>query len=64
MKVILKFQERPWPAGLRGLICADGLPIPELWFRDLGESHTAACFLNSGFSLEVLELRKGDQKGN
>jgi monoamine oxidase len=61
MKVILKFRERPWPVGLQGLICADGLPIPELWFRELGDSHIAVCFLNSGFAEKLLELSKGDK---
>ncbi|KAI2496700.1 oxidoreductase [Fragilaria crotonensis] len=61
MKVILKFRERPWPAGLQGLICADGLPIPELWFRELGGSHIAVCFLNSGFAKGMLELSNGDK---
>lgn len=61
MKLILKFRERPWPKGLQGLICADALPIPELWFRDFEESHVAVCFLNSGFAKGMLELCKGDQ---
>lgn len=60
IKVILKFRELPWPVGLQGLICADSLPIPEMWFRDFGESHIAVCFLNSGFAESFLALCQGD----
>ena len=36
VKVILIFssQESPWPKMLNGLVCADGLPIPEIWFTE------------------------------
>ena len=61
IKLILKFRERPWPLRLQGLICADALPIPELWFRQFGESHVAVCFLNSEFAQGMLKLCEGDQ---
>jgi monoamine oxidase len=32
VKVILLFSSRPWPRPLQGLVCGDGLPIPEIWF--------------------------------
>ena len=36
VKVILIFSspEPPWPKNLNGVICADGLPIPEIWFTE------------------------------
>jgi Flavin containing amine oxidoreductase len=36
VKVILIFSatEPPWPRNLNGIICADGLPIPEIWFSE------------------------------
>ena len=33
-KVMLKFNTRPWPAHLQSVICADGGPLPEIWFRN------------------------------
>lgn len=35
-KVILKFRgpRPPWPEQLQSVICADGGPLPELWFRN------------------------------
>jgi monoamine oxidase len=34
LKVILKFNERPWPEYLQSVIWADGGPLPEIWFRN------------------------------
>ena len=36
VKVTLIFSspESPWPKKLNGIICADGLPIPEIWFAE------------------------------
>jgi hypothetical protein len=36
VKVILIFAspDPPWPKALNGVICADGLPIPEIWFTE------------------------------
>ena len=62
MKVILRFKESPWPPDLEGLICGDGLPIPEFWFRHIGENPFAVGFLNSEFAENMLHSRKGDCK--
>jgi predicted NAD/FAD-dependent oxidoreductase len=34
MKVCAKFSSRPWPEELQSMVCADGEPIPEIWFRE------------------------------
>jgi predicted NAD/FAD-dependent oxidoreductase len=34
MKVCAKFSSRPWPEHLQSIVCADGEPIPEMWFRE------------------------------
>ena len=34
MKVCAKFSSRPWPEHLQSMVCADGEPIPEMWFRE------------------------------
>jgi len=54
IKVMLKFNELPWPTDPQGLSCADSLPVPELWFRDVGYSHLAVCFLTSECAEDLL----------
>lgn len=61
IKVMLKFNELPWPTDLQGLICADSLPVPELWFRDAGDLHLAVCFLTSEYAEDLLTTSKGNQ---
>jgi predicted NAD/FAD-dependent oxidoreductase len=34
MKVCAKFSSRPWPEHVQSMVCADGQPIPEMWFRE------------------------------
>jgi monoamine oxidase len=34
MKVCAKFSSRPWPEHVQSMVCADGEPIPEIWFRE------------------------------
>lgn len=68
IKIMLKFQTLVWPAKIQSLICADDLPIPELWFRDFvsgdGENQVASYlgvgYLTSGAAEELLVVSKGD----
>jgi protoporphyrinogen oxidase len=34
VKVCAKFSSQPWPEHLQSMVCADGEPIPEIWFRE------------------------------
>jgi monoamine oxidase len=34
MKVCAKFSSRAWPEHVQSMVCADGEPIPEIWFRE------------------------------
>lgn len=40
MKVCAKFSSRPWPEHLQSMVCADGEPIPEIWFREFATTTT------------------------
>lgn len=35
VKVILQFSHCLWPSAVQSIVCADGLPSPEIWFREL-----------------------------
>jgi len=59
-KVILKFKVRPWPDYLQSVICADGGPLPEIWFRNdfvvEGQSyHLMVGYLSSGLADDFLK---------
>jgi monoamine oxidase len=65
IKVMLKFQTKLWPTNLQSLVCADDLPIPELWFRDFvyegdEESYLAVGFLTSGAAEDILVSSEAD----
>jgi monoamine oxidase len=62
MKVILRFKASPWPHDLEGLICGDNLPIPEFWFRVIGDSPFAVGFLNSKFTEDMVKSTKYDNE--
>lgn len=37
VKVILQFSTRAWPEKLQSIICADELPVPEIWFFEVND---------------------------
>eukprot|EP00977_Amphora_coffeiformis_P008505 scaffold1923_cov160-Amphora_coffeaeformis.AAC.17 len=69
-KVMIKFKARPWPEYLQSVICADGGPMPEIWFRnDLVVQdktyHVMVGYLSSGlaekFLKEIQEAAANDE---
>lgn len=61
IKVMAKFDRLLWRQELQSLICADGLPVPEIWFRDFEDSHLAVGFLTSDCAEDFLKAGNGDQ---
>ena len=65
VKVILIFStpDPPWPKALNGIICADGLPIPEIWFtekfRNMENDQTRLETKSTNGAMDVLYLAVG-----
>ena len=60
VKVILLFSSPSWPHNLQGMVCGDGLPIPEIWFL---QCHTSDAFSevhnDPAFSSGVMHVAVG-----
>lgn len=56
-KVLLKFSARPWPAHLQSIVCADGGPLPEVWFREFDANQKVMVgYLASQMADDFLDL--------
>jgi monoamine oxidase len=42
VKIVLLFSSRLWPSKLQGMVCADDLPIPEIWFYECNTNYTSS----------------------
>lgn len=53
VKVILLFSSRHWPNKLQGMVCADGLPIPEIWFYECPNSKNEFTTVTGDFQAQT-----------
>jgi Flavin containing amine oxidoreductase len=66
VKVFCKFSTRHWPENLQSVVCADNLPIPEIWFLELKDSastsYVAVGYLTSNAAdtfMKAVQSRTG-----